>query len=67
MTIRDRKPYKPSMAMLKLTGAARLAKSRPANPNMPSTANTESNEKLSVPGPIIITHKYKHFGHSSLH
>jgi len=55
------------MAMLKLTGAARLAKSRPANPNMPSTANTESNEKLSVPGPIIITHKYKHFGHSSLH
>ena len=45
-----RNPCNPNTKTLRLAGAARLARSRPANPNIPKIANIERNEKLSVVG-----------------
>ena len=43
-------PQTPKTAPDIVFGAARVAKSRPANPNIPSTAMIDSGEKLSAPG-----------------
>ncbi len=44
------KPCNPSTKTLRFAGAARLAKSLPANPIIPISANIERNEKPSVVG-----------------